>query len=63
MYWYVFFPVGGNPGDWWTALESEPSLGSMTQLHAPATYKGPEFGHMLIEMEGPYLNVNKGVLI
>ncbi|XP_071510477.1 nephrocystin-3-like [Diadema antillarum] len=22
----------GNPGDWWTALESEPSLGSMSQL-------------------------------
>eukprot|EP00057_Strongylocentrotus_purpuratus_P034426 XP_795144.4 PREDICTED: nephrocystin-3 [Strongylocentrotus purpuratus] len=23
---------GGNPGDWWTVLESEPSLGSMSQL-------------------------------
>ncbi|XP_041472246.1 nephrocystin-3-like isoform X2 [Lytechinus variegatus] len=25
-------PQGGNPGDWWTVLESEPSLGSMSQL-------------------------------
>ncbi|KAK2146989.1 hypothetical protein LSH36_575g02042 [Paralvinella palmiformis] len=51
--------VGSNPGDWWTALESEPSMGSTTQLHIPVSYRGPELGHTLLEMEGPYLNVNK----
>lgn len=55
-----FIPsVGSNPGDWWTALESEPSMGSTTQLHVPVSYRGPELG--LLEVEGPYLNVNKGV--
>ena len=48
----------GNPGDWWTALESEPSLGSTTQLHQG--FRGPEFAQSLIELEGPFTNVNKG---
>ena len=56
----MLYVIGtGNPGDWWTALESEPSLGSTTQLHTPA-YKGPELANTMIEMDGPYINVNKG---
>ncbi|CAH1790232.1 unnamed protein product [Owenia fusiformis] len=49
---------GGNPGDWWTALESEPSLGSSTQLHQQ-TYMGPEFAQSIVELNGPFTNVNK----
>ena len=49
-----------NPGDWWTALESEPSLGSSAQLHQPAFLRGPEFVSTLMEMEGPFTNVTKG---
>ncbi|XP_076448503.1 nephrocystin-3-like isoform X2 [Babylonia areolata] len=48
-----------NPGDWWTALESEPSLGSSAQLHQPAFLRGPEFVSTLMEMEGPFTNVTK----
>ncbi|KAI0213397.1 Nephrocystin-3 [Lamellibrachia satsuma] len=52
-------PIGnGHPGNWWTALESEPSMGSTTQLHTPM-FRGPEFAHGLLEMDGPYINVNK----
>ena len=53
---------GGHPGDWWTALESEPSLGSTTQLHTPVT-RGPEFAHTMLDTDGPYINVNKGKAI
>ncbi|ELT90544.1 hypothetical protein CAPTEDRAFT_186605 [Capitella teleta] len=53
------YSCSGNPGDWWTALESEPSLGSTTQLHTMVS-RGPEFAHTLHEMDGPYINVNKG---
>ncbi|PVD37428.1 hypothetical protein C0Q70_00018 [Pomacea canaliculata] len=48
-----------NPGDWWTVLESEPSLGSTAQLHQPAFLRGPEFVSTLMEMEGPFTNVTK----
>ncbi|XP_071103665.1 nephrocystin-3-like [Haliotis cracherodii] len=48
-----------NPGDWWTALESEPSLGSTVQLHQPAFLRGPEFANSVMELEGPFTNVNK----
>ena len=50
--------ISGNPGDWWAALESEPSLGSTTQLHTPA-YKGLEFAHSMVDLDGPFTNVNK----
>ncbi|XP_077997174.1 nephrocystin-3-like [Glandiceps talaboti] len=46
-----------NPGDWWTALESEPSIGSTTQLQP--MFKGPEFAHSLGDIEGPFTTVNK----
>ena len=49
----------GTAGDWWTALESEPSLGSTTQLHTSG-FRGPELAHSLMESEGPFTNVNKG---
>ena len=56
----VKFVLGaGNPGDWWTALESEPSLGSTSQLHVTGL-KGPEFALSTMEMDGPFTNVNKG---
>ncbi|KAH9498826.1 Nephrocystin-3 [Bulinus truncatus] len=48
-----------HPGDWWTALESEPSLGSTVQLHQAAYMRGPEFASTTLEMDGPFLNVNK----
>ncbi|XP_069108020.1 nephrocystin-3-like [Argopecten irradians] len=51
-------PAMGNPGDWWTALESEPSLGSTIQLHQP-TIKGPEFAHSMMDTDGPFTNVNR----
>ncbi|KAK6166073.1 hypothetical protein SNE40_022850 [Patella caerulea] len=44
-----------NPGDWW----SEPSLGSTVQLHQPTYLRGPEFAHTMMELEGPFTNVNK----
>ncbi|XP_070569543.1 nephrocystin-3-like [Ptychodera flava] len=49
--------ANGNPGDWWTALESEPSLGSTTQLQP--MFKGPEFAHSLGDIEGPFTTVNR----
>ncbi|KAI8761259.1 nephrocystin-3, partial [Biomphalaria glabrata] len=48
-----------HPGDWWTALESEPSLGSTVQLHQASYLRGPEFASTTLEMDGPFLNVNK----
>ena len=48
-----------NPGDWWTALESEPSLGSSIQLHQP-TIRGPELATSMMDTDGPFTNVNKG---
>ena len=31
----------GNPGDWWTQLESEPSLGSTSQLQRVSSLPEP----------------------
>ncbi|KAL5005675.1 hypothetical protein ScPMuIL_016833 [Solemya velum] len=45
------------PGDWWTALESEPSIFSV-HMHQPVI-RGPEFAHSMMELEGPFTNVNK----
>lgn len=49
------------PGDWWTALESEPSIFSV-HMHQPVI-RGPEFAHSMMELEGPFTNVNKGKTI
>ncbi|MGH0123466.1 UNVERIFIED_CONTAM: hypothetical protein FKN15_011981 [Acipenser sinensis] len=40
-------------------LGSEPSMGSMMQLQQ--TFRGPEFAHSLIDVEGPFANVNRGL--
>ncbi len=50
---------GGTPGEWWTALESEPSLGSTTQLHAQGSVRGPEFAQGMLELDGPF-TLHKG---
>ena len=42
-------------------VESEPSLVSAhTQQLQTTTFRGPEFAHTMMEMDGPYVNVNKG---
>lgn len=47
-----------NPGDWWTALESEPSLSNISQGHQ-TTLRGPEFAQCMMETEGPFNNINR----
>ncbi|XP_012883490.1 PREDICTED: nephrocystin-3 [Dipodomys ordii] len=39
------------------ALGSEPSLGSMVQLQQ--SFRGPEFAHSSIDVEGPFANINR----
>ncbi|KAL4635274.1 nephrocystin-3 [Arapaima gigas] len=45
--------------DYWSGpvLGSEPSMGSMMQLQQ--TFRGPEFAHSLIDVEGPFANVSR----
>ncbi|XP_028826650.1 nephrocystin-3 [Denticeps clupeoides] len=49
----------GSHCEYWSggALCSEPSMGSMMQLQQ--TYRGPEFAHSLIDVEGPFANVSR----
>ncbi|XP_060562366.1 nephrocystin-3-like [Ruditapes philippinarum] len=47
-----------SPGDWWTNVESESSMGSTVQLHQ-STLRGPEFASSMMEFDGPFTNVNK----
>lgn len=51
--------VPGTQCDYWTsgALGSEPSMGSMMQLQQ--SFRGPEFAHSSIDVEGPFANVNR----
>ncbi|KAG7525130.1 nephrocystin-3 isoform X1 [Solea senegalensis] len=51
--------AAGTQCDYWTggALGSEPSMGSMMQLQQ--TFRGPEFAHSLIDVEGPFANVSR----
>ncbi|MEE6465850.1 hypothetical protein FKM82_006728 [Ascaphus truei] len=51
--------VPGTQCDYWTggALGSEPSIGSMLQLQQ--SFRGPEFAHSSIDVEGPFANVNR----
>ncbi|XP_028290480.1 nephrocystin-3 isoform X2 [Gouania willdenowi] len=51
--------VTGTQCEYWTggALGSEPSMGSMMQLQQ--TFRGPEFAHSLIDVEGPFANVSR----
>ncbi|KAJ6661992.1 hypothetical protein lerEdw1_012839 [Lerista edwardsae] len=49
----------GAQTEYWTggALGSEPSMGSMMQLQQ--SFRGPEFAHSSIDVEGPFANVNR----
>ncbi|KAM9308213.1 nephrocystin-3 [Gastrophryne carolinensis] len=51
--------VPGTQCDYWTsgALGSEHSIGSMMQLQQ--SFRGPEFAHSSIDVEGPFANVNR----
>lgn len=54
------FIAAGTQCEYWTggALGSEPSIGSMIQLQQ--SFRGPEFAHSSIDVEGPFANVNRG---
>uniref|UniRef100_A0A674K2D1 Nephrocystin-3 n=1 Tax=Terrapene triunguis TaxID=2587831 RepID=A0A674K2D1_9SAUR len=45
--------------EYWTGgvLGSEPSMGSMMQLQQ--SFRGPEFAHSSIDVEGPFANINR----
>ncbi|KAG8442835.1 hypothetical protein GDO86_011591 [Hymenochirus boettgeri] len=51
--------VPGAQCEYWTSgtLGSEPSMGSMMQLQQ--SFRGPEFAHSSIDVEGPFANVNR----
>ncbi|XP_051970799.1 nephrocystin-3 isoform X1 [Xyrauchen texanus] len=51
--------TAGTQCEYWSGgvLGSEPSMGSMMQLQQ--TYRGPEFAHSLIDVEGPFANVSR----
>uniref|UniRef100_A0A3B4TS01 Nephrocystin-3 n=1 Tax=Seriola dumerili TaxID=41447 RepID=A0A3B4TS01_SERDU len=51
--------AAGTQCEYWTGgvLGSEPSMGSMMQLQQ--TFRGPEFAHSLIDVEGPFANVSR----
>lgn len=51
--------AAGTHCEYWTGgvLGSEPSMGSMMQLQQ--TFRGPEFAHSLIDVEGPFANVSR----
>ncbi|XP_064411015.1 nephrocystin-3 isoform X1 [Latimeria chalumnae] len=49
----------GTQCEYWSGgvLGSEPSMGSMLQLQQ--TFRGPEFAHSSIDVEGPFANVTR----
>ncbi|XP_017361187.1 nephrocystin-3 isoform X1 [Cebus imitator] len=51
--------AAGTQCEYWTggALGSEPSIGSMIQLQQ--SFRGPEFAHSSVDVEGPFANVNR----
>ncbi|XP_012518792.1 PREDICTED: nephrocystin-3 [Propithecus coquereli] len=55
----LFAIAAGTQCEYWTggALGSEPSIGSMIQLQQ--SFRGPEFAHSSIDVEGPFANVNR----
>lgn len=55
--------AAGTQCEYWSGgvLGSEPSMGSMMQLQQ--TFRGPEFAHSLIDVEGPFANVSRGEMI
>ncbi|XP_022107345.1 nephrocystin-3-like [Acanthaster planci] len=46
------------PGDWWTALESEPSLGSVSQLQMLP--RGQEVSPNLTDIDSTFTSLNRG---
>ena len=56
---YVCILGNSNPGDWWNMGESEPSMGSTVHLNQ-TTLRGPELANSMMELDGPFTNVNKG---
>lgn len=54
------FLAAGAQSEYWNggALGSEPSMGSMMQLQQ--SFRGPEFAHSSIDVEGPFANINRG---
>ncbi|EDL21081.1 mCG140767 [Mus musculus] len=53
--------AAGTQCEYWAsrALGSEHSIGSMIQL--PQPFRGPEFAHSSIDVEGPFANINRDV--
>ncbi|KAM6281924.1 nephrocystin-3 isoform 2-T2 [Porphyrio hochstetteri] len=51
--------AAGAQSEYWNggALGSEPSMGSMMQLQQ--SFRGPEFAHSSIDVEGPFANINR----
>ncbi|XP_048366750.1 nephrocystin-3 isoform X2 [Sphaerodactylus townsendi] len=51
--------AAGAQAEYWAggALGSEPSMGSMMQLQQ--SFRGPEFAHSSIDVEGPFANINR----
>ncbi|KAF2983881.1 hypothetical protein EK904_005240 [Melospiza melodia maxima] len=51
--------AAGAPSEYWNGgvLGSEPSMGSMMQLQQ--SFRGPEFAHSSIDVEGPFANINR----
>lgn len=60
LFIHCMFPAAGTQCEYWSGgvLGSEPSMGSMMQLQQ--TFRGPEFAHSLIDVEGPFANVSRG---
>ncbi|XP_060104862.1 nephrocystin-3 [Heteronotia binoei] len=56
---YTEAAATGAQAEYWTggALGSEPSMGSMMQLQQ--SFRGPEFAHSSIDVEGPFANINR----
>lgn len=50
----------GTQCEYWAsrALGSEHSIDSMVQLQQ--SFRGPEFAHSSIDVEGPFANINRG---
>ena len=60
FYIHCMSSAAGTQCEYWSGgvLGSEPSMGSMMQLQQ--TFRGPEFAHSLIDVEGPFANVSRG---
>ena len=55
----MLFTANSSRDDWWPNGETESSMGSTGHLHQ-STLRGPELANYMMEIEGPFTNVNKG---